>query len=86
MSEKEGRKERGLQRRVIVEGSRVVVAGGAAGGSRGRAVLLGGLPGILPVLGWPGRACRACCTDRKGTGCSPWASGRTWTQQQVIGL
>lgn len=59
----------------------MVDAGGAAGGSQGRAVLLEGLLGILPVLGWPGRACRAHCTDRKHTGCSPWASGRTWTTQ-----
>lgn len=55
---------------VIVGGSRAA-AGGAAGGSQGRAVLLGGLLGTLPALGFPGRARRACCTGHKDRGCSP---------------
>lgn len=64
---------RGMERRVIVEGSRAAAVA-VAGGSRGRAVRREGLLGILPVPEWPGTACRACwacCTGRKRKGCSP---------------
>lgn len=68
------KRDEGMKSRVIAEGS-MAAAGGAAGGSRGKAVLQEGLLGILPVLEQPGRACRACwacCTGRRQhKGCSP---------------
>lgn len=65
-----------MERRLIAEGSRAAAVG-VAEGSQGRAVQQERLLGSLPVLGSPGRACRACCTVRKDKGCNPWASGST---------
>ena len=70
------KRNEGMERRVIAEGS-TAAAEGVAGGSQGRAVQQEGHLGSLLVLGSPDRACRACwacwacCTGRKRKGCSP---------------
>lgn len=67
------KRNEGMGRRVIAEGSRAA-AEGVAGGSQGRAVRQEGPLGSLPVLESPGspcRACWACCTGRSHKECSP---------------
>lgn len=69
-----GRRNEGLESRVIAVGSKAA-AEEAAGGSRGRAVQQGELLGSLPVLELPDRA--SSCTGCKHRDCSRSASGRT---------
>lgn len=67
------KRNEGMERGVIAEGSRAA-AEGVAGGSQGRAVRQEGVLGSLPVLESAGIACRACwacCTGRKHKDCSP---------------
>lgn len=64
------KRNEGMERGVIAEGSRAA-AEGVAGGNQGRAVLQEGLLGSHPVLESPDRACRACCTGHKRRDCSP---------------
>lgn len=69
-----GRRNEGLESRVIAVGSKAA-AEEAAGGSRDMAVQQGALLGSLPALELPGRACS--CTGCKRRDCSRAASGST---------